>query len=187
VWSRAPEFDTPLLARTCWIRSADEEALARIGNLHDLSRREVQRPDARSPRALAAIQGLLDVTLDRCGSGHQGQQAREAQRLQLAEQWMRRHLDVRAPAGALADYLGISPMGLQRLFRQAVGLSPGRAFHELRMREASVLLARPGASVKAVALGLGYRHPGDFTRAFTRFHGHPPSTAPRQPVMHRRS
>lgn len=179
-WSRSPQFASPLHTRTCWMRSADPDTLSQLENLHDRTRREVQRPDTRSPRALSAIQDLLDVALERSGSGQGNQEAREAQRLQLAEQWMRRHLDVRAPAGALADYLGMSPMGLQRLFRQSVGISPGRAFHQLRMREANALLARPGASVKSVALGLGYRHPGDFTRAFTRFHGHPPSVAPRK-------
>jgi AraC-like DNA-binding protein len=29
--------------------------------------------------------------------------------------------------------------------------------------------------VKETALELGYRHPGDFTRAYTKFHGRPPS------------
>jgi hypothetical protein len=90
------------------MRAADTETLAQLENLHDLTRREVQRPDANSNRALPAIQHLLDVALERSGSGPARHEARESQRLQLAEQWMRRHLDVRAPAGALADYLGMS-------------------------------------------------------------------------------
>jgi transcriptional regulator GlxA family with amidase domain len=95
---------------------------------------------------------------------------------------MRRHLDVRAPAAALADYLGVSAMGLQRLFRETTGRAPGRALLEMKMREASRLLSRPGSTVKETALTLGYRHPGDFTRAYAKFHGHPPSDRDRAPV-----
>ena len=100
--------------------------------------------------------------------------ARDAQRLRLAEEWMRRQIHARAPARALADYLGVSPMGLQRLFRDAVGLSPGEAFRQTKMREAAAMLKRPGVSVKETAFMLGYRHPGDFTRAFVKFHGKAP-------------
>ena len=78
------------------------------------------------------------------------------------------------PAAALADYLGLSAMGLQRLFRRSAGRAPGRAFLELKMREADLRLTCPG-STKETAFALGYRHPGDFTRAYARFHGHPPS------------
>jgi transcriptional regulator GlxA family with amidase domain len=88
---------------------------------------------------------------------------------------MRRHLDIRSPATSLADYLGLSAMSLHRLFRQAAGLSPGQAFLELKMREAQRLLRCPGKSVKETSIELGYRHPGDFTRAYAKFHGHPPS------------
>jgi transcriptional regulator GlxA family with amidase domain len=88
---------------------------------------------------------------------------------------MRRHLDIRAPAAALADYLGVSAMGLHRLFRDSTGLSPGRAFLEIKMREAQRLLRQENATVKETALALGYRHLGDFTRAYTRFHGQSPS------------
>jgi transcriptional regulator GlxA family with amidase domain len=124
---------------------------------------------------LAALQGLVDTACARSGARAGDGTARERQRLQLAEEWMRRHFEARAPAGALADYLGLSPMSLQRLFRQSAGMPPGKAFLQLKMREAATMLRRPGTSVKEVALTLGYRHPGDFTRAFTRFHGHPPS------------
>ena len=143
--------------------------------MHRLTRREIQRPDSSSPEALVALKKLIDTNLARSARGPAETGTRDAHRLQLAEQWMRRHLDVRAPAAALADYLGVSAMGLQRLFREATGRAPVRALLEMKMREASRLLSRPGSTVKETALTLGYRHPGDFTRAYAKFHGHPPS------------
>ena len=41
------------------------------------------------------------------------------------------------------------------------------------MNEAMILLGRPGSTVKSVAFELGYRHAGDFSRAFVRWHGEP--------------
>jgi AraC-like DNA-binding protein len=145
--------------------------------LHRSTRREIQRSDDLSPSSIGALKILLESTLARCEGGNRARGPRDHQRLQLAEQWMRRHLDIRAPTSALADYLGLPPIGLHRLFRQSTGLSPGRAFLEIKMREATRLLSQQDATVKETALALGYRHPGDFTRAYTRFHGRPPSSA----------
>lgn len=177
VWSQPPVLDAALDAKTCWLREADAEAMAGMEELHRRTRREIQQPDGHSPSALAAIKILVDAALARCAHGRTPSEGRDTQRLQLAEQWMRRHLDIRTPAGALADYLGLSAMGLQRLFRSTAGISPGRAFLMLKMREARHRLRQPEASVKAVALSLGYRHAGDFTRAYAKFYGHPPSGA----------
>ena len=179
VWTEAPKWDAALAAKTCWLRKADAGALADLREFHLRTRREIQLPDNLSPAALAAIKNLVDTTLARCARGATPRETRDAQRLQLAEQWMRRHLDIRSPAGALADYLGLSAMGLQRLFRKTVRVSPGRAFHETKMREAARLLCFPGATIKETAISLGYRHFGDFTRAYTKFHRRPPSEVQR--------
>lgn len=177
VWTQQPAFGSALETRSCWLRKADNAALLDLQELHRRTRREIQQPDGQSPDAVAAIKVLVDATLARCASGGTASETRDAQRLQLAEQWMRRHLDLRAPAGALSDYLGLSAMGLQRLFRKTTRMSPGRAFHELKMREAQRLLCSPGTSIKEVAFALGYAHAGDFTRAFAKFHGQSPSLA----------
>ena len=176
VWSGVPVLDNPLNPCTCWIRKAGDDTLAELEDLHRRTRREIQHPDSRSSAMLVALQGFLDAACARSQEGSGGAPERDGQRLQLAQEWMRRHLDARAPVAALADYLGISLMGLQRLFHRLAGMSPGRAFLELKLREAADMLSQPGATVKAVGLSLGYRHPGDFTRAYTRFYGHPPSS-----------
>ena len=175
IWKEPPTHGGSLSARACWLRNADDEQLAEIEDLHHRTRNEIHRSDDYSPEAIAALKILLETVIARCNGGGCSTVARDQHRLQLAEQWMRRHLDIRSPASGLADYLGLSPMGLHRLFRKAVNLSPGQAFLELKMREAQRLLKCPGKSVKETALELGYRHPCDFTRAYVKFHGHPPS------------
>lgn len=175
IWAEPPALSGRWTGRTCWLRFADNDLLAEFEDVHRRTRREIQRSDDFSPPSLQALKTLLDAVLGRSDRGCIDAGVRTQQRLQLAEQWIRRHLDIRAPAAALADYLGLSAMGLHRLFRESTGRSPGRAFFEIKMREAKLLLRSNSASVKEIALSLGYRHPGDFTRAYTRFHDHPPS------------
>ena len=187
IWSQPLPMRDRIAPRTCWLRMAESSLLSELEDLHVRTRREIQRPDDFSPEALAAIKALLGATLSRCGLASRASGTGDQQRLWLAEQWMQRHLDIRAPAAALADYLGLSAMGLHRLFRQSTGLSPGRAFLEIKMRAAEAMLSRGKSSVKEVALGLGYRHPGDFTRAFAKFHGHSPATARSAVISQKRS
>ncbi len=175
IWAEPPTIREQLTDRTCWLREADNDLLSEIDDLHRRTRQEIQRSDDYSPLSLQAMKTLLDAALSRCSQSSRTPGASEHQRLQLAEQWMQQHLDIRAPAAALADYLGMSAMGLHRLFRQSAGISPGRAFLEIKMREAKRLLKHSDYSVKEAALSLGYRHPGDFTRAYSKFHGRLPS------------
>lgn len=175
IWAESPAIGKRLTARTCWLRNADNELLAEIEEVHRKTRHEIQRSDDYSPPSLQALKTLLDAALARCDRISPDAGKRAQQRLRLAEQWMQQHLDIRAPAAALADYLGLSPMGLHRLFQQSAGISPGRAFLEIKMREAQRLLKHASLSIKETAFTLGYRHPGDFTRAYTRYHGCAPS------------
>lgn len=174
-WSSPPVFQSPLRKNARWLAKCSAAALEEIKNLHLLTRREIQQSDSRSPRVLKALKSMIDVALERSAGDADDHVMRDSQRLQLAESWMRRHLDIRTPAESLADYLGISAMTLQRLFMNAAGLSPGRAFLEIKMNEAANLLSQPQKSVKEVALALGYRHSGDFTRAFKRRFGIAPN------------
>ncbi|MEI8293737.1 MAG: AraC family transcriptional regulator [bacterium] len=173
-WARRPQFQTPLHEGSCWLGKAAGDAFKEIEELHIKTRREIQQTDARSPRILESLHCLIDAAFERACGQPEDHGSRNAQRLHLAEAWMRRHLDIRAPARALAEYLGISTMTLHRLFREAVGVSTGQAFLDLKLNEASKML-EAGASVKETALSLGYCHPGDFTRAFKKRFGFTPT------------
>jgi AraC-like DNA-binding protein len=177
IWSTSPDIGRRLSPSAGLFGRAGAEGTADLSGLHRRTRREIQQPDSRSPRVLDGLRVLLDAVFGRSIERETDRESGDTQRLQLAEQWMRRHLAARAPARALADYLGISPMGLQRLFRRSTGLSPGKAFGQLKMREAALLLGRRNATVKSVAFELGYRHAGDFSRAYAKWHGRQASSA----------
>lgn len=174
VWSHPPFLQSPARKDSCIFAKTDAAGLADLEELHIRTRREIQQPDVMSPRQLQSLKNLVDVAFERAACADSDHALRDSQRLRLAEAWMRRHLDIRAPAEALADYLGVSTMTLQRLFRNGAGISPGQAFNEIKMNEAAVLLKRPGSSIKEVAFALGYRHPGDFTRAYKKRFGNTP-------------
>lgn len=173
-WSRAPDFHLPVMRDFWWAHKSSVAALQKIQEIHVRTRHEIQHTDARSPRVLEALHCLLDAEFERAGGESEDQKSRDAQRLNLGEAWMRRHLEIRAPARALAEYLGVSTMTLHRLFREATGMSTGRAFLELKLNEADKMLAKPSISVKEVAHTLGYRHHGDFTRAYKKKFGRTP-------------
>jgi len=65
-----------------------------------------------------------------------------------------------------------------------MGESPAGYFRRLKMNEAEKLLRSGAMSVKEVAYRLGYRHPGDFGRAFKSFSGFTPKIRRRrQPLF----
>jgi AraC-like DNA-binding protein len=66
-------------------------------------------------------------------------------------------------------------MRLHHLFHSRTGNSPGAFYHDLKMHHCAQLLKRPGYPVKRVAYETGYRHPNDFSRAFKKHFGVPPS------------
>lgn len=162
--------------KLCWIRSVSSTDLRTFVTLHQDTRREITLADSHTPDILSALHLRLDAELERAAGTLTRSVSRDSQHLQLARSWMSQHLDARSPAAALADYLGISPMTLSRLFRRAANSSPGETFLEMKMQRAAELLSVQRASVKSVALELGYRHSGDFSRAFARFHGCSPKT-----------
>jgi len=79
----------------------------------------------------------------------------------------------------LSKEVGLSMFHLQRLFKDYHGVTP-QQFHEaLRMQKAQQYLVTLGASVKEVALLLGYIDPKYFSRRFKLFFGYPPSVLAR--------
>lgn len=178
VWRRGPELPgwKELSADTLWIECGRRPTLDVAEAIHRDSREEVHLSDNFSGEMLAACKVRLDTLFGRAGGpGATSTSRRDEQRMRLAGEWMGRHLDARSPAAGLADYLGISAIELHRLFRKQAGESPGRLFHAFKMRQARARLREKGSSVKAVGFDLGYRNPGDFTRAYSRHYGHPPS------------
>jgi AraC-like DNA-binding protein len=156
------------------IAALTDSVLLRLENLHMLCREEVRAADQVMPVALSGLQRLVETTFLRASEAHSDEE-QSSQRVNLATRWMESHLACRQPAVRIADYLGISPSTLHRLFKLEVGHSPDVHFQRLKMTVGKKRLEE-GSPVKRVAYELGYRHPGDFTRAYTRFFGHAPGS-----------
>ena len=64
----------------------------------------------------------------------------------------------------VADWLGLSPRQLRRLFKEELGVSPGKCMHVLRVRRAREI-RMSGERVKEAAQRLSYNDPSNLTRA----------------------
>lgn len=152
-------------ARYALAAGADGE----LRQLHALSRGEIYRGDAHSEAALAGLQVLLETCIVRISEGRTADPREEI--VERALHWIEAHLATRQPLARLADFLGVSPATVQRLFRKDLGATVMKTIAELRRREAERMLAHEGVTIKEVAYQLGYRHPHDFSRAFRRHSG----------------
>jgi AraC family transcriptional regulator of adaptative response / methylphosphotriester-DNA alkyltransferase methyltransferase len=76
--------------------------------------------------------------------------------------------------GSLAHAIATSRRQLQRVFAER-GTSFRREVQRVRMARAADLLRSGDLSVSAVARAVGYRQPAQFSKAFRRHYGHPPS------------
>jgi len=75
----------------------------------------------------------------------------------------------------VARQVGLSQRRLNEVFREIFGASPLQCLVQWRLDLGRQLLAREGASVKGVAGQLGYAHASNFSLAFSRRFGHPPT------------
>lgn len=96
-------------------------------------------------------------------------------RLEAARTLMHEHLDRELTVQYLCLATGLNEFKLKEGFRKLYGTSPHRLLTELRMRRAWELL-ETGCQVAQAAYRVGYRHPANFSAAFTRFHGRTPKS-----------
>ncbi len=147
--------------------------LAEFRQLHVSSRNEVHRGDIHSGTALTGLQFLLEARIARIVESGSGDRNNEV--VDRALGWIQTHVATRQPLARLADFLGVSPATVQRLFRQQLGTTVMKSVAETRLREAERMLGHDGVSIKEIAYHLGYRHPHDFSRAFRNYTGQLPS------------
>lgn len=74
-------------------------------------------------------------------------------------------------ATALATRCGVSARTLERLFQKKHGIAPKLWMREQRQHHARELLSRPGATIKAVSIQLGYKQPHHFSQEFKKVWG----------------
>jgi AraC-like DNA-binding protein len=180
VWNGAPR-DTGLGPVSTGVQNfaADRGLIRTLKQIHSLCRQELEKPDALSALALEELRLRMDVAIARFKTRNR-RTPEPALRLELALRWLAQNVQERHPVALLCEYLQISPVTLNRLFRAHLG-EPVATYHtHLRMERAGQLLKNDGVAVKEVAYELGYLHANDFSRAFKKFTGRNPSQGKRR-------
>jgi AraC family transcriptional regulator of arabinose operon len=177
VWRTPPRCVECAPPSNGWREFAADAALQRaLQHAHVLCREEVERPSPLTKPALEHARLHIDLALARSLQPRPAA-PEPALRLELALRWLAENLATPNPVASLCEYLQVSPVTLNRLFRSH--LREGVAAHHarLRMEHARQLLTGGQMSVKEVAFAVGYRHANDFSRAFKRFTGYTPAVS----------
>lgn len=95
--------------------------------------------------------------------------------LQPVLSYIQDHLHRPVSVRELADKAGMSEKYFITCFKKAVGLTPGKYIHQLRMNRARDYLYQKRYSVRQIADFLGYPDPYTFSRAFKKYYHVPPS------------
>lgn len=168
IW-KSPPPAFPKAGRThCESLEFNDQDIDLLADLHRQCRHECLNTDELSSSMLPHLHGVVDGLFARA-SRQQSTVDRKQAQFQQARQWMLEHLEANRPVEALARYLNMAPITLHRLFTAVAGESPGAHFRRLKMERAKELLAQRGYSIKHAAYELGYRHPGDFSRAYQHY------------------
>lgn len=175
IWKSPPPAFPGAKSTHCESLAFNDLDLELLADLHRQSRNECLNTDELSASLLSHLRGVVDGLFARAARQKKTVDRKEVQ-FQQARRWMLEHLETNRPVEALARYLNMAPITLHRLFAAVAGESPGVHFRRLKMERAKELLTQRGYSVKHVAYELGYRHPGDFSRAFRQHWKASPST-----------
>jgi AraC-like DNA-binding protein len=132
---------------------------------------------ARSADCEVLREAMLTVALAlyrRVLDGGEAQLDTRAQLVRRAVEFVRAQADRPLSLADVARTVHVSPNYLTALFRAETGTPLGKFILVERIARAQRALARPGASVKAVALELGFADPFTFSRACKRVTGRSP-------------
>lgn len=175
IWKSPPPLFPTATRDHCESLPFNDLDMELLADLHRQCRNECLNTDQVSATLLPHLRGVVDGLFARASQQKKTVNRKEVQ-FQQARRWMLEHLEASRPVEALARYLSMAPITLHRLFESVAGESPGVHFRRLKMERAKELLQQRGYSIKHTAYELGYRHPGDFSRAFRQYWKVSPST-----------
>lgn len=75
----------------------------------------------------------------------------------------------------LAHLAGLSQRHVQRMFREALGCTPGQYYLDLRLRRARELLLQTGMSITSITVACGFQSPCHFSKSYRALFGQSPS------------
>jgi AraC-like DNA-binding protein len=120
------------------------------------------------PRRLGAFQGGGKAVKN--GGGLEG-----VRKIERSIAYMTQHLNQPVRVAELAAHVNVSPSHYFALFKRLTGRAPIDYLIRLRVQRARALLDSTAASVKEIAVTLGYRDPLYFSRVFKSVHRAPPT------------
>ena len=127
------------------MRVADQMLYTAIRDPQDLQRMAIeQRTGVTHPKLLAAI-GYMET-----------------------------HLENMITMSDLADKVDISLRQMERLFRDKLGYTPAKFYHNLRLDRARALLRQTAMPVLEVAVATGFNSPSYFTKSYRMKFGYAP-------------
>ncbi|WKD29240.1 AraC family transcriptional regulator [Halomonas sp. KG2] len=103
----------------------------------------------------------------------------DAERIVQAHEIILSELDRPLTLAYLGARVGLGEQKLKQGFRRMFGATPQHFLHQQRMHHAHALL-ESGQQVAQAAYAAGYRHPSNFSSAFTRFFGYAPKAIKRR-------
>lgn len=164
---------------------SQKELVAHLENIQ----RELETPRPAAVRAAQAHLGLLAVWIDRQMERERVNEPLPGRPL-AAQKLVARYAalierDFRSNR-SVADYavaLGVTPTHLTRACRATCGKGAHALLEDRMLFDARRLLAETRMPIKDVALELGYRSAGYFTRAFQRSAGVTPSAFRQRPAV----
>jgi AraC family transcriptional regulator of arabinose operon len=105
---------------------------------------------------------------------------RSSDRIRIAQDHLREHLDSSTSIAELAALAGISTSHFSALFKESAGISAGEYLKRLRSARARELLITTDASIADIARRVGYSDAFYFSRQFRAVNGTSPSDYRRQ-------
>lgn len=100
-------------------------------------------------------------------------------RIRLALNHARAHLNETLSVEQLADAARLSPRQFGRVFRRETGETPAKAVERLRVEAARLRLQEGCESIETIARAVGFIDPERMRRAFIKRLGHPPQAVRR--------
>ena len=130
--------------------------------------------------ALTVVRNALSQLDDkRTATVSQPMNTRDVGRARLAREFILQHIDQPLPIKEVARNTGMSVSTLQRVFKGCFGTTVMEFVRTRRLELARLALLEDGVTVGEAAFGAGYSSPANFSTAFQREFGYPPSSCTR--------
>jgi AraC-like DNA-binding protein len=168
--SRAP-FPLGEVLQHPWMLP-DQRLAARFREL-----RELPRGGTRAQtRALAIALGAFDLLADHLGDEVQAMLSAGSSddRMTPVMRYIESHLGDDLTLAFLASYAGLSASRFHAVFQAKTGRTPMAWIRERRLQAAAQRLVHGTESIEEIARIAGFSNRGNFTRAFSDFHGQSP-------------